>query len=60
MWENPHPDKRVSAIDFISTTSHAAPFCLAMTVEQVAVPKKGVPSDPVRADGKEVVPEKEE
>jgi hypothetical protein len=33
-WKNPHPQKKVAAIDFVSTkTSRAAPFCVAMTVK---------------------------
>jgi hypothetical protein len=34
MWKNPHPDKKVVSIDYVSTnTSGAAPFCVAMTTE---------------------------
>jgi hypothetical protein len=33
-WKNPHPKKKVVSIDFTSTrATHAAPFCVAMTVE---------------------------
>jgi hypothetical protein len=33
-WKNPHPGKRVMSIDYASTKStHAAPFCVAMTAE---------------------------
>src|SRR5207245_1064399 len=33
-WENPHPDKTVTSIDYASTMDTAcAPFCVAMTVE---------------------------
>jgi hypothetical protein len=32
-WENPKPDKKVVAIDFLSTLTHAAPFVVAMTIE---------------------------
>jgi hypothetical protein len=33
-WKNPHPKKKVTSIDFISTrTTLAAPFCVALTVE---------------------------
>ncbi len=60
LWENPHPDKRVRAIDFISTTTHAAPFCLAMTVEDDTGSTKGVPSHGATGDEKEVVPGKDE
>ncbi len=34
MWKNPHPDKKVVSIDFISANTDAAPFCVAMTVEE--------------------------
>ena len=33
MWKNPHPDKKVVSIDYISTNTDAAPVCVAMTVE---------------------------
>lgn len=33
-WENPHPGKQVVSIDYISTQTDAAPFCVAMTVER--------------------------
>jgi RNA polymerase sigma factor (sigma-70 family) len=33
-WENPHPGKEVVSIDYISTLTDAAPFCVAMTVER--------------------------
>jgi hypothetical protein len=33
-WKNPHPNKKVAAIDFVSTrAAGAAPFCIAMTAE---------------------------
>ncbi|MCH9022124.1 MAG: tetratricopeptide repeat protein, partial [Planctomycetes bacterium] len=38
LWKNPHPDKKVSSIDFISMMTDAAPFCVAMTVEETAAP----------------------
>jgi len=34
MWENPRPDKKVVSIDYISAMTNAAPFCVAMTIEQ--------------------------
>ncbi len=35
VWENPHPDKMVRTIDYISSTStKCRPFCVAMTVEE--------------------------
>jgi hypothetical protein len=33
-WENPHPKKKVARIDFLSTQTDAAPFCVAITAEQ--------------------------
>ena len=59
-WENPHPEKKVRTIDFISSTTHAAPFCLAMTVEEGTASTKGLPSDSATGSGKDVVPEKDE
>jgi HEAT repeat protein len=36
-WTNPHPEKLVTSIDFISdNTTAAAPFCVAMTLEAEA------------------------
>ena len=33
-WKNPHPDKMVTAIDYVSSTStKCRPFCVAITVE---------------------------
>jgi hypothetical protein len=43
-WENPHPDKTVVSIDYISTEQgQAAPFCVAITVEGPAVPTNEEP-----------------
>jgi hypothetical protein len=33
-WNNPHPEKTVASIDFVSTLTEAAPFVVAMTLEQ--------------------------
>jgi hypothetical protein len=33
-WNNPHPEKTVASIDFISTLTESAPFVAAMTLEQ--------------------------
>ncbi len=33
VWENPHPEKPIQTIDFVSSGAKAAPFCLAMTLE---------------------------
>jgi hypothetical protein len=32
-WENPKPDKKVVSIDYVSTLTGAAPFVVAMTLE---------------------------
>ena len=32
-WENPKPDKKVVSIDYVSSMTHAAPFVIAMTME---------------------------
>jgi hypothetical protein len=33
-WSNPHPDKKVSSIDLVSTQTESAPFVVAMTLEK--------------------------
>lgn len=33
-WENPHPERKVAAIDYISAGTSAAPFCAAVTIEE--------------------------
>jgi hypothetical protein len=33
-WDNPHPDKAVTAIDFNSAEAESAPFVVAMTAEE--------------------------
>jgi hypothetical protein len=33
-WKNPHPEKTVGSIDYVSMKRNAAPFCVAMTVEE--------------------------
>ena len=33
-YENPHPDLQVTSIDFVSKMTQAAPFLVAMTVEE--------------------------
>jgi len=35
-WENPHPEKKVLSIDYVSLNAKASPFCVAITVEQAA------------------------
>jgi hypothetical protein len=42
-WENPHPTKKVACIDYVSANTHAAPFCVAMTIEEVAADKRTHP-----------------
>jgi hypothetical protein len=32
-WENPHPAKKMTSLDFLSTQTDAAPFCVAITAE---------------------------
>ena len=33
VWENPHPEKAVASLDYVSAMTAAAPFCAAITVE---------------------------
>lgn len=33
-WTNPHPAKKVARIDYLAAGTQAAPFCLAITVEE--------------------------
>lgn len=34
-WSNPHPEKKVSSLDYICTgTSAASPFCIAISIEE--------------------------
>jgi hypothetical protein len=33
-WKNPHPDKKATSIDFVSTLTDCAPFVVAMSVEK--------------------------
>jgi len=33
VWQNPHPDKRVVQIDYRTTGTPCAPFCIAITAE---------------------------
>ncbi|MGB2820129.1 MAG: redoxin domain-containing protein [Phycisphaerae bacterium] len=40
MWENPFPDKKVLSIDYVSAMAPAAPFCVAMTIEQATTDKQ--------------------
>ncbi|MGO9114530.1 MAG: SUMF1/EgtB/PvdO family nonheme iron enzyme, partial [Thermoguttaceae bacterium] len=45
-WDNPNPDKKVLSIDYISADTAAAPFCVAMTVEEPVEPKGDKPTPP--------------
>jgi hypothetical protein len=58
MWENPHPDRKVLSINYVSTLARSAPFCVAMTVEQAAMdkqaPKPGGRPDASEADRDQV------
>jgi len=37
VWENPHPDKKVTTVDYISNMkTRNAPFCVAITAEEAA------------------------
>ncbi|MBL7039887.1 MAG: protein kinase [Pirellulaceae bacterium] len=38
-WTNPQPEKEVATIDYVSTNTIAAPFCVAMTAEEPAKPE---------------------
>jgi hypothetical protein len=43
-WKNPQPDKKVIAVDCVSTLTEAAPFVVAMTLENAsAIEKKDKP-----------------
>jgi hypothetical protein len=38
-WDNPKPDTKVVGIDFVSEKAgEAAPFCIAMTLEEATTP----------------------
>jgi WD40 repeat protein/peroxiredoxin len=45
VWENRRPDEKVLSIDYLSAKTAAAPFCVAMTIEE---PSHGdlTPADP--------------
>lgn len=34
-WANPHPTKKITTINFVSTEQTATPFCVAITVQTV-------------------------
>ena len=38
IWQNPFPEKEVRSIDFVSTMTTAAPFCVAMSLESLDAP----------------------
>jgi hypothetical protein len=33
-WTNPHPEKKIARIDYLTAGTQAAPFCLAITIEE--------------------------
>ncbi len=33
VWENPHPEKTIASLDYVSAMTVAAPFCAAITAE---------------------------
>lgn len=33
-WTNPKPEKRIATIDYVSTQTDSAPFCIAITVDR--------------------------
>ena len=33
-WTNPHPEKKIARIDYVTAGTQAAPFCLAITIEE--------------------------
>jgi WD40 repeat protein len=37
VWENPHPEREIAAIDYSSRATPAAPFCVAITAEAPAL-----------------------
>ena len=49
-WENPHPQKKVVSIDYLSTLTDAAPFCVAMTVGAAFEPAGDEEAAPVEAE----------
>lgn len=58
-WENPHPDKKIASLDYISTAETvAAPFCVAMSVEEPAMPGQVTdePAFPRRRVGDALLP----
>jgi hypothetical protein len=36
VWENPHPDKKIASLDYVSSKTACAPFCVAISVERPA------------------------
>jgi len=39
-YENPHPDKEVVSVDYVSAMAMAAPFLVAMTIEPLNTEEK--------------------
>ena len=44
-WENPHPEKTVAHLDYVSAMTEAGPFCAAITVEMPS-PGQASPAPP--------------
>jgi hypothetical protein len=44
-WENPHPEKAIENIDFVSMSDSAGPFCVAMTAEELPSAQAPVPRE---------------
>jgi thiol-disulfide isomerase/thioredoxin len=40
-WKNPHPEKKITSIDYVSTNTAAGLFCVAMTIEAPTVATNG-------------------
>lgn len=34
VWENPHPEKKVTSLEYVSAVTRCAPFCVAITAEE--------------------------
>jgi hypothetical protein len=43
IWDNPHPERTVASLDYVSAMTDAAPFCAAITVE-MPLPAQAGPS----------------
>jgi len=56
VWKNPHPDKNVLSIDYVSAMTDVTPFCVAITVEAAA---KENPAEPPVEETPEARPPEE-